>query len=207
MSDEFNQEGRTFEAGADHLWTAIEKPDGVNAALEIYSINMTSTECDKDDNCYFYIETDIDEKNLTVWNDYITPRGFQNVSFYYRAAMVQGWNKFCFQGGLAVLRVQLPGVVDKDSGNPDLVNATKDTRAESIAYYPTWPGIWMFGNLGRAIFTGSTARLWPFSYNECNDTVFDSQNQRISACDPNPGSGMNPYQGRGAPEIDILEGG
>ncbi|KUF89497.1 Cruzipain [Phytophthora nicotianae] len=207
MSDEFNQEGRTFEAGADHLWTAIEKPDGVNAALEIYSINMTSTECDKDDNCYFYIETDIDEQNITVWNDYITPPGYENVSFYYRAAMVQGWNKFCFQGGLVVVRAQLPGVVDKDSGNPDLINATKTSRAESIDYYPTWPGIWMFGNLGRAIFTGSTARIWPFSYNECNDTVFDSQNQRISACDPNPGSGMNPYQGRGAPEIDILEGG
>ncbi|EEY64922.1 uncharacterized protein PITG_16260 [Phytophthora infestans T30-4] len=139
MSDEFNQEGRTFEAGADHLWTAIEKPDGVNAALEIYSINMTSTECDKDDNCYFYIEADIDETNLT------------------------GWNKFCFQGGLAVLRVQLPGVVGKSSGNPDLSNATKTTRAESIEYYPTWPGIWMVGNLGRAIFTGSTARLWPVS--------------------------------------------
>ncbi|GMF31198.1 unnamed protein product [Phytophthora lilii] len=26
-------------------------------------------------------------------------------------------------------------------------------------------------------------------------------------CDANPGSGMNPYKGRGAPEIDILEGG
>lgn len=207
MSDEFNEEGRTFEAGADHLWTAIEKPDGVNAALEIYSINMTSTECDDDDNCYFYIETDIHELNITVWNDYITPRGFQNVSFYYRGAMVQGWNKFCFQGGLVVVRAQLPGVVGKNSGNPDLANATKTTRVKSIDYYPTWPGIWMFGNLGRAIFTGSTARIWPFSYNECNETVFDSQNQRISACDPNPGSGMNPYQGRGAPEIDILEGG
>ncbi|GMF42562.1 unnamed protein product [Phytophthora fragariaefolia] len=68
-------------------------------------------------------------------------------------------------------------------------------------------GIWLMGNLGRALFTGSTARMWPFSYNECNDTIFDSQNQRISACDSNPGSGMNPNQGRGAPEIDILEGG
>ncbi|KAL3670603.1 hypothetical protein V7S43_003795 [Phytophthora oleae] len=79
MSDEFNEEGRTFEAGEDHVWTAIEKPDGVNAALEIYAINMTSTECDEDGNCYFYIESDIDEKNITVWNDYITPPGYQNV--------------------------------------------------------------------------------------------------------------------------------
>ncbi|EGZ08594.1 hypothetical protein PHYSODRAFT_339049 [Phytophthora sojae] len=207
MSDEFNAVGRTFEAGADHLWTAVEKPDDVNAALEIYAINMTSTECDKVGNCYFYIESDIDERNITVWNDYISPPGYQNVSFYYRAAMVQGWNKFCYQGGLAVVRAQLPGAVSEDSGNPDLAKGTKNARASSIDYYPTWPGIWMFGNLGRAIFTGSTARIWPFSYNECNETVFDSQNERISACDANPGSGMNPYQGRGAPEIDILEGG
>ncbi|KAG7395771.1 hypothetical protein PHYBOEH_003206 [Phytophthora boehmeriae] len=206
MSDEFNKEGRTFEAGADHLWTALDKPDGVNAALEIYAINMTSTECD-DDDCYFYIETDIHEKNITVWNDYITPPGFEDVSFYYRGAMVQGWNKFCYQGGLAVVRAQLPGAVSKESGNPDIVGATKRTRASTIEYYPTWPGIWMFGNLGRAIFTGSTARVWPFSYDECNATVFDPQNQRINACNDNPGSGLNPNQGRGAPEIDILEGG
>ncbi|GMF28400.1 unnamed protein product [Phytophthora lilii] len=207
MNDEFNTEGRTFAAGDDHLWTAVEKPDGVNAALEIYAINMTSTECDDDDNCYFYIESDIDEQNITVWNDYISPPGYQNVSFYYRSAMVQGWNKFCFQGGLAVVRAQLPGAASNESGNPDLVGATKSTRASSIDFYPTWPGIWMFGNLGRSIFTGSTTRVWPFSYDECNETVLDSQNQRISACDANPGSGMNPYQGRGAPEIDILEGG
>ncbi|GMF43163.1 unnamed protein product [Phytophthora fragariaefolia] len=207
MSDEFNREGRTFEAGADHLWTAIDKPDGVNSALEIYAINMTSTECDQDDNCYFYIESDIYEQNITVWNDYITPPGYENVTFYYRSAMVQGWNKFCYQGGLAVVHVQLPGAVGKDSGNPDVAKGSNSARASSTDYYPTWPGIWMFGNLGRAIFTGSTSRIWPFSFDECNEKVFDSQNQRISACDGNPGSGMNPHQGRGAPEIDILEGG
>ena len=29
--------------------------------------------------------------------------------------------------------------------------------------------------------------------------------QEINACDPDPGYGMHPYQGRGAPEIDILK--
>ncbi|KAG6613199.1 Beta-glucan synthesis-associated protein [Phytophthora cinnamomi] len=60
---------------------------------------------------------------------------------------------------------------------------------------------------GRAIFSASTSRMWPFTYNECNETIFSSQNQRISACDDDPGSGLNANQGRGAPEIDILEGG
>src|SRR5687768_14647172 len=42
MSDEFNTPGRSFKPGDDHMWTSIDKPDGVNAALEVYSHNMTS---------------------------------------------------------------------------------------------------------------------------------------------------------------------
>lgn len=60
------------------------------------------------------------------------------------------------------------------------------------------------GNLGRAIFSASTSRMWPFSYNE---KVFNSSNQRISACDLDPGHGLNPNEDRGAPEIDLLKGG
>ncbi|RLN87021.1 hypothetical protein BBJ28_00009082 [Nothophytophthora sp. Chile5] len=207
MSDEFNVEGRSFKAGEDHLWTALEKADGVNAALEVYAVNMTSTECDGDGNCYFYINATDEETNLTLWNDYLSPAGYEEVTFYYRSAMVQGWNKFCLQGGLVEVRAQLPGATSNASGNPDVKNGSTTVRAANIDYYPTWPGIWLLGNLGRAIFTGSTARMWPYSYNECNETVFASQNQRISACNSTPGSGLNANQGRGAPEIDILEGG
>lgn len=207
MSDEFNTPSRSFEPGKDHLWTSVEKPDGVNAALEVYSHNMTTTACDNDDEtCYFRITAMEDEISLTVWNNYITPPGYQNVSFYYRAGMVQSWNKFCFQGGMVEVRVQLPGATSIESGNPDIANGSASTRITSSTYYPTWPGIWMMGNLGRAIFSASTARMWPFTYNECNETMFISQNQRISACDASPGSGLNANQGRGAPEIDILEG-
>ncbi|ETI48864.1 hypothetical protein F443_07168 [Phytophthora nicotianae P1569] len=181
MSDEFNLEGRSFEAGEYHLWTALDKNDGVNAALKIYATNMTTTECCDEDNCYFYIETDIAETNITVWNDYISPPGYEEVSFYYRSAMVQGWNKFCIQGELAVVRAQLPGAVSNASGNPDVANLSMTARASSIDYYPMWPGTWMLGDLGRAIFTGSTARMWPFSYNECNEAIFNSQNQRMNA--------------------------
>jgi beta-glucanase (GH16 family) len=206
MSDEFNTEGRSFEAGDDHLWTSMNKADGVNSALEVYLHNMTGTEC-VDDDCYFFIEADTGETTLTIWNDYLSPAGYEDVTFYYKAGMVQSWNKFCFQGGMIEVRAQLPGAVTNASGNPDVETGSGSVRAANIDYYPTWPGIWLMGNLGRAIFSASTSRMWPFSYNECNDTVFDSQNQRISACDDDPGSGMNPNQGRGAPEIDILEGG
>ncbi|KAG3023026.1 hypothetical protein PC110_g9319 [Phytophthora cactorum] len=207
MSDEFNTKGRSFEAGDDHLWTAMELADGVNSALEVYSINMTGTECDAEGNCYFYINTTDETIEKTVWNNYISPPGYETVYFYYRSGMVQSWNKFCFQGGMIEVRARLPGAVSNASGNPDVKTGSTTVRAANIDYYPTWPGIWLMGNLGRALFSASTSRMWPFTYNECNNTVFDSQNQRISACDDDPGHGLNSNQGRGAPEIDILEGG
>jgi hypothetical protein len=104
------------------------------------------------------------------------------------------------------VRAQLPAAMGEQSQNPDR-NKQPSKRVGLKEFYPTWPGIWMMGNLGRALFTASTNRIWPFSYSECEKDIFDPRNQRISACDGNPGSGLNPHQGRGAPEIDIFEGG
>eukprot|EP00644_Phytophthora_capsici_P003443 jgi/Phyca11/549075/estExt2_Genewise1Plus.C_PHYCAscaffold_310116 len=206
MSDEFNVANRSFRPGDDHLWTSVEKPDGVNGAMELYSHNMTSTKCDDDGTCYFYIKS-IDEVNvINVYNMYTHPPGFVDAYFFYRSAMVQSWNKFCYQGGMLEVRAQLPGAISKQSGNPDLALG-KSGQVKTGSFYPTWPGIWMMGNLGRAIFSASTSRMWPFSYNKCEPDIFEPSNQRISACDDNPGYGLNRNQGRGAPEIDILEGG
>ncbi|RLN71056.1 hypothetical protein BBJ28_00006939 [Nothophytophthora sp. Chile5] len=206
MSDEFNVANRSFRPGDDHMWTSLDKPDGVNGALEIYGHNMTSTKCDDDGTCYFYIETADVHENISVYNMYKHPPGYEDAEFYYRAAMVQSWNKFCFQGGMLEVRAQLPGAVSTASGNPDLPLG-KSGKVTDTSYYPTWPGIWMMGNLGRAIFSASTNRMWPFSYNKCEPDLFDPSNQRISACDDSPGYGLNANQGRGAPEIDVLEGG
>ncbi|KAG6968766.1 hypothetical protein JG688_00005653 [Phytophthora aleatoria] len=203
MSDEFNTPNRSFRPGDDHIWTSLEKPDGVNGALELYSHNMTSTKCDEDGTCYFYIKS-VDEVNVIhVYNMYTHPPGYVDAYFFYRSGMVQSWNKFCYQGGMIEARVQLPGAVSVESGNPDLAKG----KAETGKYYPTWPGIWMMGNLGRAIFSASTNRMWPFSYDKCEPDLFEPSYQRISACNDNPGYGLNPNQGRGAPEIDVLEGG
>ncbi|KAJ8561939.1 hypothetical protein ON010_g7740 [Phytophthora cinnamomi] len=109
-------------------------------------------------------------------------------------------------GGMLEVRAQLPGATGADSGNPDVAKGNNG-KVENTRYYPTWPGIWMLGNLGRAICSASTNRMWPYSYNECDADVFDSSFQRISACESNPGYGLNPNQGRGAPEIDVLKGG
>lgn len=206
MSDEFNVPNRTFRAGDDHMWTSVEKPDGVNGALEVYAHNMTSTACDADGTCYFYIKATDDVTTLRVYNMYTHPPTFEDVSFWYRSAMVQSWNKFCYQGGMLQVRAQLPGAVTPASGNPDVARGSSG-KTTAGRYYPTWPGIWMLGNLGRAIFSASTNRMWPFSYNQCDATVFEPSYQRINACQDDPGYGLNPNQGRGAPEIDILEGG
>jgi hypothetical protein len=81
MSDEFNEPDRDFRPGKDHMWTSIEKPDGVNAALEIYSHDMTSTACDDKGTCYFYIKT-IDEVNtVKVYNQYKIPPGYEKAKF------------------------------------------------------------------------------------------------------------------------------
>uniref|UniRef100_A0AAV1TT02 Beta-glucan synthesis-associated protein n=1 Tax=Peronospora matthiolae TaxID=2874970 RepID=A0AAV1TT02_9STRA len=201
MSDEFNVPGRNFAPGRDHMWTAVEMPDGVNAALEYYSINMTSTLTEPDGRGVFQIKIMEDENiTYTVWNNYAEPAGFETHNMYYRAGMIQSWNKFCFQGGRMEVVAQLPATVS--SSNPDMKNI--NNRVESTEFYPTWPGIWLLGNLGRALFSQSTSRMWPWSYNECDKTLKTSQ--RINACDGRPGHGLNPYQGRGAPEIDLLEG-
>ncbi|KAG1698202.1 hypothetical protein DVH05_015192 [Phytophthora capsici] len=206
MSDEFNVDNRSFRAGDDHMWTSLEKPDGVNGALELYSHNMTSTKCDDDGTCYFYIKTVEEVNTIHVYNMYTHPPSFQDVNFFYRGAMVQSWNKFCYQGGMLEVRAQLPGATDASTGNPDAALG-KNGKVANTKFYPTWPGIWMLGNLGRAIFSASNNRMWPYSYNECDPDVFDPSFQRISACDDNPGYGLNPNQGRGAPEIDLVEGG
>ncbi|KAJ0388820.1 hypothetical protein P43SY_010853 [Pythium insidiosum] len=82
MSDEFNTPGRDFRPGKDHLWTSLEKPDGVNGAKEIYSHNMTSTECADDGTCYYYIKIIDDVQNISVYNMYLNPPAYEEVSFH-----------------------------------------------------------------------------------------------------------------------------
>ncbi|KAF0682345.1 Aste57867_25528 [Aphanomyces stellatus] len=229
MSDEFNRPNRSFKPGADPIWTAIDMPDGVNQALEYYSVNMTTTVKDTDGRGVLRITTQRDNIVTTVYNENKNPPGFDTIRMYYRSGMIQSWNKFCLQGGLVEIMCQLPGItngaINTDAQSPQarvssgrvLCLATVFISGNSFClaklllnaklgtYYPTWPGVWLMGNLGRALFSSSTARMWPWSYNVCDPSL--QNDQRISACDGKPGFGMNPHQGRGAPEIDILEGG
>ena len=63
----------------------------------------------------------------------------------------------------------------------------------------------------RATFDASTDGVWPWIFDECLEpsdpecAANQCTSQRISACDGNGSHGLNPYQGRGAPEIDAVE--
>jgi hypothetical protein len=59
--------------------------------------------------------------------------------------------------------------------------------------------VWMMGNLGRATYLDTSDHMWPFSTNVCDERT--KYSQEISACNDNPGYGMQPNRGRGAPEI------
>lgn len=186
MSDEFNEEGRDFSDGHDPRWTAIDRPDTVNDPLEYYKADMVTTT-----NGFLNITTINKPISWTGWNDATN----QEEAFrkHYRSGMVQGFNKFCFTGGIVELSVQLPGPGDQ----PGL-----------------WPAAWLMGNLGRATWKDSTNGMWPYSFDHCMHTMGEdvvgqnpsaADGQRISACNLNPEVGLHPSQGRGVPEIDIFE--
>jgi beta-glucanase (GH16 family) len=99
----------------------------------------------------------------------------------YTSGMLNSWNKLCFQGGIVEIRAQLPG-----SGTEK----------------GWWPAAWMLGNLGKVSHQPSLEAVWPWTYDTCDS---NSQWQHFNACLADPSNGMNPMQGRGAPEIDIIE--
>lgn len=101
---------------------------------------------------------------------------------HIQSGMVQGWNKFCLTGGIIEFNAKLPG----------------DPKVGGL-----WPALWMLGNLARATYVGSSNYIWPYSYDECDDS--NRQSQQISACSKVGHYSMKPGLGRGSPEIDILE--
>ena len=116
-------------------------------------------------------------------------KAFNEKTFKYYAdakhvetGMVQGWNKFCLTGGIIEFSAKLPG----------------DPKVGGL-----WPALWMLGNLARATYVGSSNFIWPFSYDQCDEETRHSQ--KISSCSKVGHYGMDPNQGRGSPEIDILE--
>ena len=217
FSDEFNTPGRSFAAGDDPHFSALQKPDDTNMAIQFYN---SSKEYVTTENGNLVIRTKAVKTSWVEWEDSPTFNGSKELTKNYTSGMLQSWNKFCFTGGVLEMRIRLPG--HSDSGG-------------------LWPAVWLMGNLGRATFPDSVMNHWPWSYDQCEssekaidkkdkdkkdidkkdpdldlpksesesidsiDSIDPRGKQAINACESDPGYGMNPYQGRGSPEIDIFE--
>ena len=170
MSDEFEQEGRRFdEKFHDPRWTAVSRHDHTNGNLAYMTPEAVTTRRGA--------------LEITTTNT-----GFRDGA--YASGSVQGWNKFCMQGGVIDVSFTLPGAAGVSG---------------------VWPAIWMLGNLGRATYTLSTDGLWPWTYSSCQRDVARTLRQTVSACERGGVdeharlAGLRPGQGRGVPEIDVLE--
>lgn len=106
----------------------------------------------------------------------------------YIGGQLTSWNRFCYQGGYLEVKYKLPG------GPHEL---------------GVWPAVWIMGNLARDVFPSSGENVWPFTYDDCQcpgPAWRTGSRQRISRCDSEPPRyGLNVDQGRGAPELDLLE--
>jgi len=180
MSDEFNVENRTFKDGHDPMWTALDKSDDDSSSagggsMQFYNSSTVTTE-----NGMLRISTKLGKTN---WNRYDhVNKEWKNQQTNFTSGMVQSWEKFCFTGGIVEIDVIFPG-------EPYIGGL--------------WPAVWMLGNLGRATYEASTNNIWPWSYDKCNRELQEAQT--LSACNRENHFGMNPFQGRGATEIDIAE--
>lgn len=201
FSDEFEQDGRSFDDGSDPRWTAIDKNDceslrfpSLSSRCQTYlTLDLSLYYTDTNDALHFYrpenaitangvlnIETTLKDNKYRAFNEK-TKKYFSDAK-HVQSAMLQGWNKFCFTGGIIEFNAKLPG-------NPKTGGL--------------WPALWMLGNLVRGTYVGSSNWMWPYSYNECDED--NRKSQTISACSKVGHFGMEPGVGRGSAEIDILE--
>mmetsp|Transcript_12549 Transcript_12549/g.29510 ORF Transcript_12549/g.29510 Transcript_12549/m.29510 type:complete len:423 (+) Transcript_12549:89-1357(+) len=175
FSDEFQVDGRTFNDGHDPRWTALNKNDYTNNALQFYDHDRVVTQ-----DGYLNLSTIAGHTSFATVNE--TTQILEKHTKNFKSGMLQGWNKFCFTGGVMEIKARLPGPYN-------------------IGGF--WPALWLMGNLARATYVGSSDWVWPWSYDGCNR---DNQpKQSISGCNPHPHYAMEGNYGRGAPEIDIIE--
>ncbi len=183
FSDEFNGAGRQFANGDDAKWTALEVGDTSNKGAAFYLPEQAEVVHDPK-------FTDVSALRIRTENSSFvgdSPTGETGIHMPFRSAMLQSWNKFCFTGGIVEFRARLP----RGGGY--------------------WPALWTFGNLGRAVYQDSNTGLWPWSYDQCDADLElppTDPPQRISACDDHDleKDGLHAFQGRGATELDVIEG-
>jgi len=183
FSDEFDTKDRDFTNGKDTKWTALNIGDTSNMGVAFYLPDQAKVANDPEFPAVSALR--IETANKSHVGD--SPVGEKGIYMPYSSAMLQSWNKFCFTGGVVEFRARQP---------------------IGGGY---WPALWLFGNLGRAVYQNSNTGLWPWSYDECDADLElppTDPPQKISACMDHDlkKDGLHAFQGRGATELDVLEG-
>ncbi|KAG6813578.1 hypothetical protein H0H92_009622 [Tricholoma furcatifolium] len=195
FSDEFNTDGRTFFPGDDPFWEAVDLHYWPTGDLEWYYPDAITTQDGK----------------LVIT---LTEETFNNLNF--KSGMMTSWNKLCFNTGYVEVSVSLPGSAAVPGLWPGVWSMGNLPNASEQ---------------GRAGYGATTEGMWPYTYDSCDLGTFPNQTaqdgtpaaaatggvgggpisylpgQRVSACTC-PGSdhpGPSVSDGRGVPEIDILE--
>ena len=192
FSDEFSEDGRRFDGGQDeYFFSAATAPDERAGGLSFYNGSKAyattaggALRLRAAPEAAAYWEQQRSKKGrVERWKPNV------RVSKPYTAALLSSWNKLCFTGGVFEVKMKLPAAAE--AAQHRVVTSAK-----------------LLGNLARVDRPASRAGVWPWSYDACNaeagDVLADNP-QRISACDPVPGPGLHPNQGRGAPEINLVE--
>ena len=147
FSDEFEQSGRTFHDGHDPRWTALNKDDDTNNPLHYYSHDSIQTT-----HGVLNLTTDFDPKHFD----------HNNITKFFRSGMLQGWNKFCFTGGVVEISTRLPGNPKVGglwpAGTMYYMFLTCVTRTVLCGSLDD-------GELGSGEYVNSSHKMWPFSTN------------------------------------------
>ncbi|GAA5850712.1 hypothetical protein JCM8547_009065 [Rhodosporidiobolus lusitaniae] len=193
FSDEFNVDGRTFWPGDDPYWEAVDLH--CTRDLQWYDPDAITTRDGK----------------LVITLDQ-TPTNNLN----FRSGMLQSWNKFCFTGGYMEVNVSLPGVPTAQGFWPGIWTMGNLGRP---GYGGSNDGVWPYtynacdvGTLPNQTWSNGTD---PVAAKTSGSRDYGGElsylsGQRLSACtcpeDEDLHPGPNVRTGRGAPEIDALEG-
>ncbi|EKM53338.1 glycoside hydrolase family 16 protein [Phanerochaete carnosa HHB-10118-sp] len=199
FSDEFNVDGRTFYPGDDPYWEAVDLWYGSTMDLEWYDPSQITTA-----NGSLIITMEAVE-DITL-----------NHMLPYKSGMLQSWNKFCFSSGYIEVSITLPGPNSNTQGY--WPGAWTMGNLARPGYGATSDGTWPYsydecdvGILPNQTYVNGSGPAAALHSDESRSKYnFDLSwlpGQRLSACtcpgEDHPGPTVN--QGRGAPEIDILE--
>ncbi|CED82799.1 Concanavalin A-like lectin/glucanase, subgroup [Phaffia rhodozyma] len=200
FSDEFNEDGRSFWAGDDPFWEALDLHAWSTNDLEYYDPRMVTT------------TNGTLELTLTTVDDPSLNHGLN-----YTGASIQSWNKFCFQGGRLEAKVRLPGKASIYGLWPAFWTMGNLGR---VGYGGTLEGMWPYtyntcdvGTLKNQTLNGLPSLAMTSGTDSSTDNVLSYlPGQRLSRCTcpndkthPGPKNSDGTWMGRSAPEIDVFE--